>query len=124
MDEKKRLYRGKQGEESRREIERRYEERGESPARAEQSYDAIVGKVAREQAAERGGAKVEDVRAHRSHSATGTPEEVRAHQAVVTEDDDLPRSRRGGDHKVEGFDRIREGRPEHVGEHRAKNPRR
>lgn len=39
-------------------------------------------------------------------------------------EDDQPRGRAGGTHEVEEFDRVREGRPEHVRAHTAKNPKR
>jgi len=50
--------------------------------RGKEAYGATVGKVAREQAAERGGEKVEDVRAHYAER-DGKRYEVRAHEAVV-----------------------------------------
>jgi hypothetical protein len=45
-------------------------------------YGATVGKVAREQAAERGGEKVEEIPTHYSER-NGKRFEVRAHEAVV-----------------------------------------
>lgn len=74
---KKKLYRGS-GTKARmkRSFARRY------GARGAYVYGAVIGKVAREQARKRG-RKVERIRGHPSHSRSGTPEEVRPHEAIL-----------------------------------------
>jgi bisphosphoglycerate-dependent phosphoglycerate mutase len=116
----RRLYReGAHGTEER-EFEDRYGEH-----KGERVYGAVVGKVAREQAAERGGKKVERIRRHPATSSQGKPYIVRAHEAEVTADPEDDRPRRGSsEHEVEPHEETVRGRRYPVRGHLAKNPNR
>ncbi len=98
--------------------ERAFDER--YGARGPEVYGAVVGKTAREEAAKRGGRKVERVRRHKSTTSRGKVFEVRQHEAIVVpEEEDRPRSQ-GGTHEVDGH----YSGGHWVRDHRAKNPRR
>lgn len=72
------LYRGK-GTKARQEraFKARYGKRGP------EVYGKVLGKVAREQAAERGGIKIEQVKQHESKSKRGRKFQVRHHIARI-----------------------------------------
>ncbi len=75
---KRRLYRGGAKGPELREFEARY-----GPEHGQVVYGEVIGKVAREQAAEHGGVKVEKIPGHISFSSEGLREHVRAHDAYV-----------------------------------------
>src|SRR5579864_6460946 len=77
MAKEKHLYKEGANVKMEADFERKYGPRGK------EIYGAVLGKVAREKAAANGGTYVEEVKAHESRSATGTPEHVRGHKAIV-----------------------------------------
>jgi hypothetical protein len=111
----KRLYKGR-GTKARmtRAFERRYGKRGRAV------YGAVIGKVAREQAARRG-EKVERVRRHESTSRKGRRFEVRAHEARLEGERYHPRGEY--EEEVRGYEvpahasRSRKGKREWVRRH-------